>query len=114
MSLDKAIQHGKEKRKRYYGAKAVDCTCRNHGSCSYCLDARMHSTKKQYGKVEDQEADFWASVAGYDDPTDVEMDRADDLMERFGFDPKDPYDMVRSGMWWNPKIDEELKAQEDV
>jgi len=31
MSLDKAIKYGKEKRKKYYGAKAVDHTCRNHG-----------------------------------------------------------------------------------
>ena len=26
MSLDKAIEHGKEKRKPYYGAQAIDCT----------------------------------------------------------------------------------------
>ena len=31
MSLDKAIEHGKEHRKPYRGAKAVDKTCRNHG-----------------------------------------------------------------------------------
>jgi hypothetical protein len=31
MSLDKAIQHGKEKRKQYRGAKAFDPACRNHG-----------------------------------------------------------------------------------
>jgi len=35
MSLDKAIQHGKEHRKPYHGAKAIDQTCRNHGSCIY-------------------------------------------------------------------------------
>ena len=33
MSLDKAIEHGKEKRKPYYGAQSIDCTCRPHGSC---------------------------------------------------------------------------------
>jgi hypothetical protein len=38
--LDKAITHGKEKRKPYRGAKAVDCTCRNHGSCPWCRDTR--------------------------------------------------------------------------
>ncbi len=31
MSLDKAIQHGKEHRKPYRGAKAIDPWCRNHG-----------------------------------------------------------------------------------
>ena len=28
MALDKAIEHGKEKRKPYKGAKAVACSCR--------------------------------------------------------------------------------------
>lgn len=42
MSLDKAIKHGKEKRKPYIGAKAIDCTCRNHGSCSWCMTNRLY------------------------------------------------------------------------
>ena len=47
MSLDKAIEHGKEKRKQYYGAKAVDSTCRNHGSCDWCKGNRLHKFKKK-------------------------------------------------------------------
>lgn len=46
MSLDKAIQHGKEHRKPYRKAKAVDATCRNHGSCAYCRDNRLHQSLK--------------------------------------------------------------------
>ena len=42
MSLDKAIEHGKEKRKPYKGAKAIDCTCHNHGSCEWCRYNRVH------------------------------------------------------------------------
>ena len=42
MSLDKAIEHGKEKRKPYYGSKAFDRTCRNHGSCPWCKRNRLH------------------------------------------------------------------------
>ena len=42
MALDKAIDHGKEKRKPYYGSKAFDCTCRNHGSCKWCEENRKH------------------------------------------------------------------------
>lgn len=42
MSLDKAITHGKEKRKPYRGTKAYDCTCRNHGSCQWCVENRKH------------------------------------------------------------------------
>lgn len=41
MSLDKAIEHGKEHRKRYRGGKAFDCTCRNHGGCDWCRENRM-------------------------------------------------------------------------
>lgn len=42
MALDKAIEHGKEKRKPYHGSKAIDCTCRNHGSCKWCEENRKH------------------------------------------------------------------------
>ena len=46
MSLDKAIAHGKERRKPYRGAKAIDHPCRNHGSCEYCKENRLHKFKK--------------------------------------------------------------------
>lgn len=62
MSLEKAIISGKEKRKQYRGAKAVDSTCRNHGSCPYCYGNRTYKNKKtkdafylkisEYGKSE--------------------------------------------------------------
>ena len=45
MSLDKAIQYGKEKRKPYRKAKAVDKWCRNHGDCEWCKDNRLHKNK---------------------------------------------------------------------
>ena len=47
MALDKAIKYGKEKRKIYRGAKAVDVTCRNGGSDEYAINNRMHSTRKR-------------------------------------------------------------------
>lgn len=52
MSLDKAIKHGKEHRKPYRGAKATDCTCRNHGSCPWCRQNRLFKfrDKKTEGK----------------------------------------------------------------
>ena len=42
MSLNKAIEHGKEWRKPYCRengtyAKAVSKACRNHGRCMWCL-----------------------------------------------------------------------------
>lgn len=42
MSLDKAIEHGKEYRKEYRGSKAIDKTCRNHGGCEWCEENRKH------------------------------------------------------------------------
>lgn len=42
MSLDKAIEYGKEKRKPYKGAKAIACSCRNHGSCEWCKSNRLY------------------------------------------------------------------------
>ena len=47
MSLDKAIQHKKEKRKPYRGAKACDVNCRNNGGCDACRKNRLHSTTKR-------------------------------------------------------------------
>ncbi len=47
MSLDKAIAHGKERRKPYHGSKAIDHTCRNHGSCEYCKENRLHKYERQ-------------------------------------------------------------------
>ena len=44
--LDKAIYHGKEKRKKYRGSKAVDHTCRNHGRCEWCRSNRLYKFKK--------------------------------------------------------------------
>ena len=46
MSLDKAIEYGKEKRKPYKGAKAIDCTCRNNGSCEWCKSNRLYQQLK--------------------------------------------------------------------
>ena len=48
MALDKAIAHGKEHRKVYRGAKAVDCSCRNHGGCSYCEENRKHKFRDKH------------------------------------------------------------------
>lgn len=45
MSLDKAIKHGKEKRKPYKKSKAFDTSCRNHGSCPWCKANRMRKSK---------------------------------------------------------------------
>lgn len=54
MSLEKAIKHGKEKRKPYRGAKAVDGWCKNHGICWICRRNRLHKRMVEQIKSEDE------------------------------------------------------------
>jgi len=55
MSLEQAIKHGKEKRKRYYGAKACDAWCRNHGYCWICRRNRLHKRMVELLQAKDKE-----------------------------------------------------------
>ncbi len=54
MSLDKAIEHGKEKRKPYYTSGRFDRSCRPHGGCPYCESNRLHVYKRDEEFVESQ------------------------------------------------------------
>lgn len=58
MSLDKAIQHGKEHRKPYTGSREIDRTCRNHGGCPWCEGNRLYNRKKREAaaKAREEEA----------------------------------------------------------
>lgn len=56
--LDKAIEHGKERRKPYRKAKAFDRTCRNHGSCKWCEGNRLHSARRRLLAAEDDLEQF--------------------------------------------------------
>ncbi|MBQ2176057.1 MAG: hypothetical protein II453_13680 [Alphaproteobacteria bacterium] len=46
MGLDKAIEHHKEKREQYRGAKACDKSCRNHGSDDWAKNNRLNRTNR--------------------------------------------------------------------
>lgn len=64
--LNKAIEHGKEKRKRYYGPKAYCYACCNHRSCEWCRDNRLHKfivskLRKSDSKEDDYESDGYSS-----------------------------------------------------
>ncbi len=61
MSLDKAIEFGKEKRRQYRKSKAFDKTCRNHGSCSYCEGNRGYKNKIREMSA-DEELKEWKHV----------------------------------------------------
>ena len=51
MGLEKAIEHGKEHRKPFKGAKSVDFQCRNHGDCDYCKCNRLYQYRKSLMKA---------------------------------------------------------------
>lgn len=60
MSLDKAIEHGKEHRKPYHVdrrnfAKSVSIQCRNHGSCIWCKGNRTYKWRKKLEKIDKEE-----------------------------------------------------------
>ena len=54
MALDKAIKSGKEHRKEYRGSKAFDHTCRNHGSCEWCMENRTIKNIKRLNSMLDK------------------------------------------------------------
>jgi hypothetical protein len=46
MSLAKAIEHRKERRKPYYDSGRLDRTCRPHGGCPWCYRDRMYKQQR--------------------------------------------------------------------
>lgn len=58
MSLEKAIQHNKEKRKPYYDSRRFDYHCRNNGKCSWCKNSRTHRNKRKIFSCIDQEKEY--------------------------------------------------------
>jgi hypothetical protein len=58
MSLDKAIQHKKEKRQPYRKSKAIDASCRNHGGCPYCESNRAYHDLKAELSADEREEEY--------------------------------------------------------
>ena len=88
MSLEKAIKHGKEKRKQYYGSQAFDHSCRPHGSCPYCENNRKFFDKKARVRANKQEQvqDYCDSYVGAGDPTCAMMDFQEVVARKVGVD----------------------------
>jgi len=47
MSLEKAIFHGKEKRRPFYDSRRFDWSCKNHGNCVHCFMNRKGRHAKE-------------------------------------------------------------------
>jgi hypothetical protein len=72
MSLEKAIYHGKEKRKPYYDSRRFDWSCKNHGSCAYCRCNRTIQSKRQKtNKNLDEQVNEYFGYWYMPDPSDV-------------------------------------------
>lgn len=57
--LDKAIASGKERRKPYRGAKAIDRSCRNHGGCAWCEGNRLHKYRVELARMKQEEKEYF-------------------------------------------------------
>ena len=58
MSLDKAIEHGKERREKFHGSKGFDPTCRNHGTCPSCEQNRKIQLLRELERIESLEEEI--------------------------------------------------------
>lgn len=54
MAMEKGISSKKEHRKPYYGSKAIDKSCRNHGGCYWCEENRKYKHIKKIQKTLDE------------------------------------------------------------
>lgn len=67
MSFDKDYPNRKDWRKPYYsGSKRFDRTCRNHGSCDWCRDNRLHQRIKEEMKSKFDMKDYLDCMHDYD------------------------------------------------
>ena len=60
MALDKAIESGKEHRKKYQRSKKFDKTCRNHGGCPWCEENRKYKFIKTNEKAKEKLKEFFS------------------------------------------------------
>jgi hypothetical protein len=101
MSLEKAIKHGKEKRKNYYGSQSFDHSCRPHGGCPYCENNRKFSDQVNRMKADkwEQIDEYIDMIVGAGDPIDALLDVEDKLIDKMGWDAYVEQDKYTSEDW---------------
>lgn len=67
MGMEKAIASGKERRKPYRGAKAIDASCRNHGDDPWSKGNRVYASIKRKLEAEYSDEDFVEEGDGEED-----------------------------------------------
>jgi hypothetical protein len=106
MSLEKAILYKKEKRQPFNDSRRFDRSCRNHGSCSWCVSNRTYSNAKSKLRT-DTQVDEWFGYWGYTDPSDVDSEIFEELAAKFGMSEweltklEEEYENSRSGNYFN-------------
>ena len=88
MSFDMRYPNRKDWRKPYYGAKAVDATCRNHGTCPYCESGRKHAAiRRAPADADDQIRDAFYGLSW----RDLQEIKAGQENDEYEFDDLDDY-----------------------
>lgn len=115
MALDKAIKHGKEKRKPYYGSKAIDRSCRNHGTCEWCKGNRLYQSRKDEARIKEErmtyedakdlikrvrtrganDGDYYMSFTDSSSPFNKDVDILEQALEKQIPKPKHKYNGYR-------------------
>lgn len=73
--LSRAIKSGKEHRKEYRGAKAIDCSCRNHGTCEWCKNNRLYASNRKIEAAEQKYKEYFdAGMQTFVQEADIEID----------------------------------------
>jgi hypothetical protein len=54
MAFDNEYLNRKDRRQPYRGSKAMDASCRNHGSCPYCENNRKHADERRELEAREQ------------------------------------------------------------
>jgi hypothetical protein len=83
MNLDKAIELGKEKRKKYRGSKTFDSSCRNNAGCDRCKDDRTYSIRKAEQEAEEKYKEWEDEEAGELGVSLHEKNCEDDMYEEY-------------------------------
>ena len=59
MSMEKAVKHGKVKRRKYYDSRTFDYSCRHGGNCAWCSNGRQFKGRKDMAASQEQVEEFW-------------------------------------------------------
>lgn len=54
MSFYNYYPNRKDHRRSYYDSRSFDSSCKNNGSCTYCVSTRTHANRRRKPIIEDE------------------------------------------------------------